>query len=275
MRSKKDKAHAHKHARHKKEGDNLADHRRNALSKVFHDLLAGSWVQNIVCGLAIGLILLLVAYLLNRSLRGVMFGAGVGITLLFWVIWLTLMEHVAPSGRFTVSPPPKDLDNHPAPTLEPTPTPMNKDDKPNINISNNAPNRGFVGINEGGTVNLGPAPLVPIAFPDQKAELLKTLLAAPTQESIDLVTYDDADSMNLCQKLRYAFGSWKITEMNLVGTSFPPFAPGVTVRYSSEQQSKQADAIVKAFRDVGLPSRKESSSRVRITVEINGRKTDE
>ena len=49
----------------------------------------------------------------------------------------------------------------------------------------------------------------------------------------------DADSMNLYQKLRYAFGNWKIEQANMVGTAMPPFESGVTVRYTDAQQSNR------------------------------------
>ena len=107
MNSEQYKADGDKHASHEKKGDNPSHDRGNVLSKVFHDLLAGSLIQNIVCGIAIGLILLLAAYLLNKSLRGLMIGAGIGMTIIFWVIWLTLIEHVTPARH---SPPTNELD---------------------------------------------------------------------------------------------------------------------------------------------------------------------
>jgi hypothetical protein len=116
VKSEQYKADANKHARHEEQADNPSHDRGNVLSKVFHDLLAGSWLQNIVCSIAIGLILLLVAYLVNRSLKGLMIGAGIGITTIFWVIWLTLIEHVNPARQ---SSPPNELDNRTTQSVSP------------------------------------------------------------------------------------------------------------------------------------------------------------
>jgi hypothetical protein len=142
------------------------------------------------------------------------------------------------------------------------------EERPTNIITSHDQRGGFTGINEG-TVNLGPPPPVPINFPNEKVELLKTMLATPTVEQINFVTYSDADSMDLCQKLRHAFGSWKI-EASMVGQAFPPFEPGITVRYGDPQQSTRVDAIVKALNDVGLPSRKlYDQSSGQPTIEVN------
>jgi hypothetical protein len=116
VKSEQYKADANKHASHEEQADNPSHDRGNVLSKVIHDLLAGSWLQNIVCSIAIGLILLLVAYLVNRSLKGLMIGAGIGITTIFWVIWLTLIEHVNPARQPS---PPNELDNRTTQSVAP------------------------------------------------------------------------------------------------------------------------------------------------------------
>lgn len=151
------------------------------------------------------------------------------------------------------------------------------EERPNINITSHGQSGGFTGINEGGTVNLGPPPPVPINFPDEKVELLKSMLAVPTIESIDFARYADADSENLCNKLRYAFASWRIPRLNIVTVAVPPFESGVTIRYADADQSTQVDAIVKALRDVGLPARKLDSrpNGGNVTILINGLSTTE
>jgi hypothetical protein len=242
---------------------------RNTLSGIFHDLFAGSWLQNIVCSIAIGLILLLVAYFLNRTLRGVMFGAGVGITIILWIVWLTFMERVAPfKANTSTALPPNELD-------QPLPSPLNtpmKDDRPNINITSHDQKGGFTGINQGGTVNLGPPPPVPIAFHNDKVELLKSFLGAPTIEAIEFVRYSNPESEDLYNKLRYAFGSWRIPTLNIAETTIPPLEAGVTVRYDDQKFAERADAIVKALQGAGLPARKldNQSTGGKVVIEVNG-----
>jgi hypothetical protein len=148
------------------------------------------------------------------------------------------------------------------------------EERPTNIITSHGQRGGFTGINEG-TVNLGPPPPVPINFPDEKVELLKSMLAVPTIESIDFVRYSDADSENLYNKLRYAFASWRIPNLAIVNVALPPLESGVTVRYGDAHQSTQVDAIVKALRDVGLPARKldSRSNGGNVTIQINGLST--
>jgi hypothetical protein len=192
----------------------------------------------------------------------------------WWILYLPLfgfllllgyLGHLAIRGKRS----PNQLDTSKQLALS-TPAPM-KDDRPNKSIStiNQSGGQNIIADN----VKLGPAPPVPISLPNAKAELLKSMLATPTMESINFVTYDDAASVNLCDKLRYAFANWKIEGIDKFGTLLPPLEPGVTVRFGDAKQSTRVDAIVKALHDVGLPSRKlYDQSSGQPAIEVNGLK---
>ena len=133
MRSENDEAHANDHTNAERQSDYPTHDWRNIASGTFHDLFDRSWAQNIIGGLAILLIAPLIGFLLMSNLRGMLIGAGIGLTILFWIMWGTLIKHATPIRKSdeTLTPTrsftPAIVPFTPAsvpPTPPPTPTPV-------------------------------------------------------------------------------------------------------------------------------------------------------
>lgn len=113
MSGKNDEAYPNEDSETERDADHQASNRGNIVSGTFHDLFDRSWIQNLVIGIAILAISPLVVYLFMRSVRGMLVGFGIGITILFWIFWLALIQRVAPKRAI----PPNELNNAPLTAL--------------------------------------------------------------------------------------------------------------------------------------------------------------
>lgn len=126
---------------------------------------------------------------------------------------------------------------------------------------------GFTGINNG-TLIQGPPPPVPITLSEAHISRLKEKLASLPIATAKFLRYDDPSSEALCNQLMNAFGRARIPNLDIFGSYFPAFAPGVTVRYANEEQSLQTDAMLAALLDAGIPCRKTQCAAETRTIEI-------
>lgn len=128
MRNNDNEAHANDHTDTKGKSDYPTHDWRNIVSSTLHGLFERSWAQNIIGGVALLLIAPLLGFLLMSNLRGMLIGAGIGLTILFWIMWGILIKNVAPTTLSGATPLPSatalDKELIPAmPTPEVTPTP--------------------------------------------------------------------------------------------------------------------------------------------------------
>lgn len=77
----------------KREDDKTSGDWRKAIGNTIHSLHKGSWIPNLVVGIAILLIGPTIAYQMN-SKPGMVYGAAIGVTILVWIVAIALAREV-------------------------------------------------------------------------------------------------------------------------------------------------------------------------------------
>jgi hypothetical protein len=106
VRNKDNEAHANDRTKAERQSDYPTHDWRNIVSGTFHDLFDRSWAQNIIVGVVLLLITPILGLLLMSNLRGMLIGAGIGLTILFWIVWGILIKNVGPIRKFGDTPTP-------------------------------------------------------------------------------------------------------------------------------------------------------------------------
>jgi hypothetical protein len=69
---------------------------RDICKGVSHDLFAHSWGQNILVSVALLFVAPAVGLFLMKDVRGILVGFGIGVTILFWIVWITVIRQFGP-----------------------------------------------------------------------------------------------------------------------------------------------------------------------------------
>lgn len=211
------------------------------ISRTFHDLFDRSWAQNLVVGVALLFVSPLVVFLFMKSVKGMLFGFGAGITILFWIGWCSLIKHVVPAKTE-----PETVVKRSEEMKENLPS------TPNINITSKNQSGGFTGINQG-TINLGPNPRV--ITEDQLQTFNATLRDVPRGKVQIMRQAQSPESDAFSQHLKALLiksgfqVNDEIGHMMVFGFTPPSLSIGVA---NPDKQPIHAGQIQTAFRSIGI-----------------------
>jgi len=251
-----------------KQNDPRQNRSWNLIKKATHSLYKDGWTQNTFVTIAGIFCSPFIGYLLMSSPKGMLYGFGIGLTIALWVSLLAIGKHIGTTDVRTpvtttdiadssIASMPSAAPTEPMPlrtekikeSSQPPQSPQQIINAPNVD------NRGgFMGFNNGGTVNLG---LVRrIITPDQENSMLRLLADSPKGKVQMTAIESDQEAVAFLQKIesilkKSGFQVEVGLAMMLSGPRGAPVGLCLTIK-DSNAVPPHAQAIGDAMAKIGL-----------------------